>query len=229
VRIVVLGTGGVGGYFGGRLAQAGESVAFVARGAHLEAIRRDGLRVERSGVDRIAEITAKDTPGAYQLGRVSLTFPSPVTHSAVVAMIAGQLGLVVGGIMIPADVTLAQGGTFFGAATQFLDRIAATTNCDWWISDGVFFFVGKGAPAPGASAPVFSSLAGNLIGTPIKRDRGKVEVKALLDATMRPGLTFSVVSESIKGSFIADSVEFTGDSGYDQPFYVRVIGRPPGT
>jgi len=36
----------VGGYFGGRLAQAGESVAFVARGAHLEAIRRDGLRVE---------------------------------------------------------------------------------------------------------------------------------------------------------------------------------------
>src|SRR6266581_970925 len=46
MRIAVLGTGGVGGYFGGRLAQAGEDVAFVARGAHLEAIRRDGLVVE---------------------------------------------------------------------------------------------------------------------------------------------------------------------------------------
>jgi 2-dehydropantoate 2-reductase len=45
VRIAVFGAGGVGGYFGGRLAQAGESVVFVARGPHLEAMRRDGLRV----------------------------------------------------------------------------------------------------------------------------------------------------------------------------------------
>jgi len=46
MRIAVFGTGGVGGYFGGRLAQAGEDVIFVARGAHLEAIRRDGLTVQ---------------------------------------------------------------------------------------------------------------------------------------------------------------------------------------
>jgi 2-dehydropantoate 2-reductase len=46
MRIAVFGTGGVGGYFGGRLAQAGEEVVFIARGAHLEAIQRDGLTVE---------------------------------------------------------------------------------------------------------------------------------------------------------------------------------------
>ena len=46
MRIAVFGTGGVGGYFGGRLAQAGEDVVFVARGPHLDAIRRDGLTVE---------------------------------------------------------------------------------------------------------------------------------------------------------------------------------------
>ncbi len=46
MRIAVVGAGGVGGYFGGRLAQAGHRVAFVARGAHLEALRRDGLAVE---------------------------------------------------------------------------------------------------------------------------------------------------------------------------------------
>jgi 2-dehydropantoate 2-reductase len=46
VRIAVFGTGGVGGYFGGRLAQAGEEVIFIARGAHLEAIRDNGLRVD---------------------------------------------------------------------------------------------------------------------------------------------------------------------------------------
>jgi 2-dehydropantoate 2-reductase len=46
VKIVVLGAGGVGGYFGGRLAAAGSAVTFVARGAHLAAMRRSGLRVK---------------------------------------------------------------------------------------------------------------------------------------------------------------------------------------
>ncbi len=45
MKIVVMGTGGVGGYFGARLAASGEDVRFVARGAHLDAIKRDGLRI----------------------------------------------------------------------------------------------------------------------------------------------------------------------------------------
>ncbi len=50
MRIVVMGTGGTGGYFGAKLARAGEDVTFVARGAHLAAIRKDGLRV-RSAIE----------------------------------------------------------------------------------------------------------------------------------------------------------------------------------
>lgn len=46
MRIAVYGTGGVGGYFGGRLARAGEEVIFIARGQHLQAIREHGLRVD---------------------------------------------------------------------------------------------------------------------------------------------------------------------------------------
>ena len=46
MRIVVMGTGGTGGYFGARLARAGEDVTFVARGRHLAAIRAGGLRVK---------------------------------------------------------------------------------------------------------------------------------------------------------------------------------------
>ena len=46
MRIAVMGTGGVGGYFGAKLALAGNDVTFVARGRHLDAIRRDGLRVD---------------------------------------------------------------------------------------------------------------------------------------------------------------------------------------
>ena len=50
MRCVVIGAGGVGAYFGARLARAGEPVTFVARGAHLDAIRARGLRI-RSAID----------------------------------------------------------------------------------------------------------------------------------------------------------------------------------
>ncbi|MBI3121789.1 MAG: 2-dehydropantoate 2-reductase, partial [candidate division NC10 bacterium] len=50
MKIAVMGSGGIGGYFGGLLAKAGEDVTFIARGAHLEAIRREGLRV-RSAIE----------------------------------------------------------------------------------------------------------------------------------------------------------------------------------
>jgi 2-dehydropantoate 2-reductase len=46
MKIAIMGTGGVGGYFGARLAQAGCDVSFIARGAHLAAIREHGLKVE---------------------------------------------------------------------------------------------------------------------------------------------------------------------------------------
>jgi len=46
MRIIVMGSGGTGGYFGAKLARAGEDVTFVARGKHLAAIRERGLRVQ---------------------------------------------------------------------------------------------------------------------------------------------------------------------------------------
>ncbi len=51
MRIAVFGTGGVGGYYGGRLAEAGEDIVFIARGPHLEALRENGLRVESTKGD----------------------------------------------------------------------------------------------------------------------------------------------------------------------------------
>lgn len=71
MRIAVFGTGGVGGYFGGRLAQAGHNVTFIARGAHLEAMRRDGLRVESIAGDfHVAPAQAAEDPSA--VGAVDL-------------------------------------------------------------------------------------------------------------------------------------------------------------
>lgn len=64
MRIAVMGSGGVGGYFGGKLAAAGYDVTFIARGEHLEAMRADGLMVESVGGDFVVfPAQATDDPG----------------------------------------------------------------------------------------------------------------------------------------------------------------------
>ena len=65
MRIAIYGSGGVGGYFGGRLAQAGQDVRFIARGEHLEAMRRNGLKVDSIAGDfKLSKIQVTDSPRA---------------------------------------------------------------------------------------------------------------------------------------------------------------------
>lgn len=73
MRIVMFGAGGVGGYFGARLAAAGADVAFVARGAHLEALLREGLRVTSPKGDvHLPRVTASAAPA--DLGPADVVF-----------------------------------------------------------------------------------------------------------------------------------------------------------
>ena len=62
MRIVVMGSGGVGGYFGARLAQAGNQVSFIARGKHLEALRSRGLTVKSARGDLQLAVNAYEDP-----------------------------------------------------------------------------------------------------------------------------------------------------------------------
>jgi 2-dehydropantoate 2-reductase len=71
MRIVVFGTGGVGGYFGGRLAAAGEDVTFVARGEHLRAIKTNGLKVDSPNGDFVI-YPAKATEDVSEIGETDL-------------------------------------------------------------------------------------------------------------------------------------------------------------
>lgn len=71
MKIAIFGTGGVGGYFGGRLAQNGEDVTFIARGAHLQAILASGLHVESSDGDFTIH-PAKATDAPQTVGEVNL-------------------------------------------------------------------------------------------------------------------------------------------------------------
>ena len=79
MRIAVMGSGGVGGYFGGMLARAGEEVTFIARGAHLEALRAHGLTIQsRLMGDFTLAVHATDDPRA--VGEVDLVLMCVKTY-----------------------------------------------------------------------------------------------------------------------------------------------------
>ena len=64
MKIAVMGSGGVGGFYGGRLAHAGYDVTFVARGAHLAAMRKNGLIIENEeqGNIHVPKVKVTDDP-----------------------------------------------------------------------------------------------------------------------------------------------------------------------
>src|SRR6516225_2920472 len=71
MRVAIMAGGAVGGYFGGRLAAAGHQVAFIVRGAHRDAIDRDGLRIESTLGDlHLKHVNATDDP--RQIGPVDV-------------------------------------------------------------------------------------------------------------------------------------------------------------
>ncbi len=73
MRVAIIGAGGVGGYFGARLAASGTDVAFIARGAHLAAMQTSGLHLQSPKGDlHLDRVTATDDPGA--VGPVDAVF-----------------------------------------------------------------------------------------------------------------------------------------------------------
>jgi len=76
VKIVMMGSGGVGGFFGGRLAKAGYDVSFVARGAHLKAMHEHGLTIENAAQGDIHVPKVHATGDPSSLGPVDLVILS---------------------------------------------------------------------------------------------------------------------------------------------------------
>ncbi|MEZ4491216.1 MAG: 2-dehydropantoate 2-reductase [Cyanobacteriota/Melainabacteria group bacterium] len=72
MKIAIMGTGGVGGVFGALLAKAGEDVTFIARGAHLKAIRENGLQIVSKTNPEIQIKDAKATDDPAEVGEVDL-------------------------------------------------------------------------------------------------------------------------------------------------------------
>jgi 2-dehydropantoate 2-reductase len=98
MKITIIGTGGVGGYFGGKIAKAGYDVTFVARGEHLKAIQKNGLIVKSilgdfklyrvKATDRIKDIGAMELiiigVKAWQVKEVANELKSIVKRKTIV-------------------------------------------------------------------------------------------------------------------------------------------------
>src|SRR5258708_1724013 len=89
MRIAVMAAGAVGGYFGARLAAAGHDVSFIARGAHLNAIVTQGLRVESPlGNLHIRDAKATSAPG--DVGAVDIVLFAVKLWDTEVAAVAAR-------------------------------------------------------------------------------------------------------------------------------------------
>ena len=84
MKIAVMGTGGLGGYFGGQMAHAGLDVTFIARGKHMQAIRANGLQVNSPGNDFLVK-PAKVSDNPAEVGPVDLIFFAVKAYDAAAA------------------------------------------------------------------------------------------------------------------------------------------------
>src|SRR3546814_14572887 len=90
MRIAVMGAGGVGGFYGAKLAEAGHDVVLIARGRHLEAIREHGLSIENLSDGRVSRSAVPVTDDPASIGPADLLlFPVQLWYTAAhIAMVA---------------------------------------------------------------------------------------------------------------------------------------------
>jgi 2-dehydropantoate 2-reductase len=79
MKIAILGSGAVGGYYGARLSRAGHDVTFIARGAHLEAIRAGGLEIRSAALGDF-RVTASAEDDTRRVGPVDLVLFTVKTY-----------------------------------------------------------------------------------------------------------------------------------------------------
>lgn len=179
----------------------------------------------QQGPDRLLTIEALDGLRAVQGGRVSISYATATPVSVVLNDCATALGVPLGVVDLgPAAKPYPLGLTFTGQASDLLDRITRSNDALWHIRDGVLYVYPR-TGSTGEQAPLLSVKNKNVIGQPGRKERGRVQVKTLLDPSLRPGRPFRVESREVEGFFVAEHVLHEGDS-WRGPYYSTVTGRP---
>jgi 2-dehydropantoate 2-reductase len=156
MRIAIVGAGGVGGYFGARLAAAGADVAFLARGAHLEAMRARGLRVTSPKGDlHLPRVTAESDPAA--IGPADIVFFAVKlydTESALAMLppLVGAKTIVIGfqnGVETIGSLTRAVGAAHTAGGVSYVSAVIAEPGViKHTAMDHLIFGMPDGSPSP---------------------------------------------------------------------------------
>ena len=171
MRIAVIGAGGVGGYFGAKLATAGHDVAFVARGAHLEAMRATGLAVESGGGDIILpKVSATSDPATLAPADVVMFCVKLWDVEQAAAQVAPLCAE--GGVVIP-----------FQNGIDSVDILARTLGADRVL--GGVAYIAASIRAPGVIAHV-GSMARLRVGA--FEGRSEHQAQAFVDACRGAGV-----------------------------------------
>lgn len=203
------------------------------------------------GVDTVTRIEAIDGAG-WSTGRVAVSYPR-VDWGTLFADATSALGLPIGGPRPTFAGSWRSGFHFEGSAADLLDRLTRIAGMHWRIIDGVAYFAAINTPlgAPNDRGPLYAAEFGTLIGdvehvhapvstaasgTPASAARkasatvtGTIKLRTLLDPAMRPGRRFRVAEGGSGGSigtYIARTVAFEGDSGWEAPFYTEITATP---
>jgi 2-dehydropantoate 2-reductase len=179
MKIVIMGTGGVGGYYGGLLVLHGQEVTFIARGAHLEAIRRDGLQVKSVHGDfHIHPARATDTPSEAGGADLVLVCTKTYSNEAAVDLLRPVVGPETAVLSLQNGIDAAE---WIGSALGMEHMLGGAT----WISSGV--------ESPGVIRQV-SQFRRVVIGELDGRSTPRLQVVA--EAFQPTGVTFEL-SENI--------------------------------
>ena len=177
MKVVVVGAGGVGGYFGGRLAAAGHDVAMVARGPHLAALQEHGLRVSSVKGDFAVRVDASEDPAAFGPCDVVLFCVKAYDTDAA----AGRLAPVLG--RDTAVVSLQNG-------VDNEDRIAAVVGSDHVVGGAAFIFSTIAEPGLIAHA---GGPARIVVGE--RDNRRTARVESLLSACLEAGIDADIAGD----------------------------------
>jgi len=190
---------------------------------------KGGISVTSEGGDRVIEVDAADGGRGYQQF-VQVSFATPTTVGQVLAVVLAQTQWARGAITLPEATALPHGIVLVGRPSEVMDALVGTVpypGADWFVRDNALYVVPRGLSTPDV-APLISSTQGNLIGSPAYSGTSELKLRALIDASMRPGSAFVVESVGVNGTFVAKDVTFTGDSGWDREFYMDLTAKPLG-
>jgi len=191
---------------------------------------KGGIDIVVDGPDHILQVDAADGGRAYVSTFVQVSFTTPSTFGQILSLVLGQTQWARGYIDPSLEATtLPHGVVLVGRPSEVMDRLAAAVpgvGADWFVRDNALYVVARGTSTP-EIAPLLSATQGNLIGSPTAVKDG-IKVRALIDATMRPGRSFVVESAGVNGLYVCTDVTFAGDSGFANDFYMDIAGRSAG-